>query len=627
MPLTREKQSIGLDLGQSSAKLVQVALRGKAVQVVRTAVFDARREGLLDEAEMFAGTASWLKELGLVDRDVCIGLPQHLATTQVSDFPPHAKGDELSGMVGFETVQLAGLSDEAFASDYQVMAPEFGRKNPVLIGICRQAAVDERNHAFAQAGVRVCEVAMEGLGAINALLYLRPEVRAEKGPQMVLDLGAEGSTLLVLAAGQVLYAGTLLFGAVRFEKALAVLAAGGGGAQTAAAGAADSPLLAAHRQLEGEIRNSIEHWRAGERQEIAGKAVVKIWVCGGGAKIEGIAESLGRAYGCPGEVFGPRAAGGQPDPQSAVALGLALQGLGTAGIAISLCPEPIAWARARKQRFGYLAAAAVILVSLTVFYLVRQSRELERRTRDMADQIGNLDKCKALIPKLEENAQLIQHHEKMLLPVIEKGNRAGRFLTGIAKLAAAQGEGDWFIYLADELSFDEGKPKDEKPGSAAAPERAAAAPTMAFPGTLYSLDSAEAAPAPLQAVLVASIEQLRSMVMAGHSPKSGRDVLEPVKAIRARLNQSGLFKDADLLPKPERVGREEDIFQPWALYLQGLAERRITGQYVPYMFRLPFAALDINKPAPAPARAPARPASQPSPPSASTSDDKEKGEE
>ena len=227
MPLTREKQAIGLDLGQSSAKLVQVALRGKAVQVTRTAVFDARREGLLDEAEMYAGTASWMKELGLADRDVCIGLPQHLATTQISDFPPQVTGDELSGMVSFETVQLAGLSDEAFASDYHVMAPEFGRKNPVLIGICRQTAVDERNHAFAQAGLRVCDVAMEGLGAVNALSFVRPEAAAEKGPQMVLDLGAEGSTLLVIAGGQVLYVGTLMFGATKFEKALAAAAAAG----------------------------------------------------------------------------------------------------------------------------------------------------------------------------------------------------------------------------------------------------------------------------------------------------------------------------------------------------------------------------------------------------------------
>jgi hypothetical protein len=104
------------------------------------------------------------------------------------------------------------------------------------------------------------------------------------------------------------------------------------------------------------------------------------------------------------------------------------------------------------------------------------------------------------------------------------------------------------------------------------------------------------------------------MVMAGHSPKSARDVLEPVKAIRARLDQGNLFRGADLLPKPERIGREDAIFQPWATYLQGLAERHITGQYVSYMFRLPFAVLDISKPASAATKAAPRPAAKPTAP-------------
>lgn len=618
MPLTREKQALGLDLGQSSAKLVQLARRGKTVRVTRTAVFDARREGLLDEAEMFAGTASWLKELGLLDREVCIGLPQPLATTQVSDFPPGVRGDELSGMVRFETVQLAGLSDEPFAFDYHVMPPEFGRKNPVLIGICRQAAVNDRNHAFAQAGVRVCDVAMEGLAAANALFFLHPEALAERGPQMVLDLGAEGSTLLVLAAGQILYVGTLLFGAIRFEKALAAAAGDAAAAETA--------LQAAQRQLEGEIRNALEHWRAGERPEVSGKALVKIWLCGGGAKVPGLAENLGRAYGCPGEVFGPPAARDETEPQAAVALGLALQALGIAHVAVSLCPEPIAWARLRMQRFGYLAASVAILLVLAVLYLVHRSRELDRRTIVLTEQIANLEKCRVLIPKLEENAQMILHHEKMILPIVENANRAGRFLKSIAVLASAQGEGDWFIYLGDEFSFNEGKPKDDKSGKTNPQERTPAAPVSVFPGAVSAVDGTESPSPALKATLVTAIEPLRSMVMAGHSPKSARDVLEPVKAIRARLNESGLFKGADLLPKPERVGREEEIFQPWATYLQGLAEKHLTGQYISYMFRLPFAVLDINKVASAPPKSAAKPAAKPAAPSSpkpseSSSDD------
>ncbi len=622
MPLIREKQSIGLDLGQSSAKLVQVALRGKTVQVVRGATFDARKEGLLDEAEMYAGTASWLKEQGLAERDFCIGLLQHLATTQVSDFPPQASGDELTGMVRFETVQLAGLSDEAFASDYHVMAPEYGRKNPVLIGICRQAVIDERNRAFAQVGIRVGDVAMEGLAAANALFFLHPDALAEKAPQLILDVGAESSTLLIIASGQVLYVGALLFGADKFTKALAALAGSSDSApQRLDLSQFDSPLIGVNRQLEGEIRNSIEHWRAGERPEISGKAFSKIWVCGGGAKLEGLAASLGRSYGCVGEAFGPATgSGGQADPQLAVALGLALQGLGHATIAISLCPAVIQWTRIRRQRFGYLLAAVIILLSLTVIYMFRYSAGLERRAQDLTAQKANLEKCRDLIPKLEEHTQLIQHHEKMLLPVVEKANRGGRFLKSIEVLAAAQAENDWFIYLADELSFEEGKPKDDKTGAAPAPERAQAK-GGAFPGAI-SLDSSDASVPQLQATLVSGIEQTRSLVMAGYSPKAGGDFLVPVKALRDRLNESALFEGVDSLPKPERVGRDETIFLPWGTYLLGLAERRITGPFVPYMFRLPFAELDINKPVvvPAPAK-PAKPAKPPAPEPTDRSDE------
>jgi hypothetical protein len=499
------------------------------------------------------------------------------------------------------------------------MAPDYGRKNPVLIGICRQLAIDERNRAFAGVGIRVCDVAMEGLAAANALFFLHPDALAEKSPQLILDIGAESSTLLIVAGGQVLFVGALLFGADKFTKAIAALAEGSANSTGTAGGTPrldlsqfDSPLIGVNRQLEGEIRNSIEHWRAGERPEISGKAFARVWVCGGGAKLEGLAASLGRAYGCSGEAFGPAAGPGNlPDPQLAVALGLALQSLGSATIAISLCPEVIRWVRRRRQRFAYLLAAVIIFLSLTVIYMFKYSNDLKRSAREFTAQKENLEKCSELIPKLEEHSQLIQHHEKMLLPIIEKANRGGRFLKSIEVLAAAQTETDWFIYLADEFSFEEGKPKDDKTGAAPAPERAPAK-GAAFPGAILTLDATEAAMPQLQATLVTGIEQVRSMVMAGHSPKAGGDILKPVKAIREHLNESAFFKAADVLPKPERIGREETIFLPWIEYLKGLADRKITGQYVSYMFRLPFAELDVNKPVVAPAAAKgAKPAAKP----------------
>jgi len=94
---------------------------------------DARAEGIIDDVELRHSVAEWLRQIGWASRELSLGLPQYLTTTQVSDFPPDVT-DGLDEMVAYETRQLAGLSEESFIHDYQVMGPRYGRKNPVLIG-------------------------------------------------------------------------------------------------------------------------------------------------------------------------------------------------------------------------------------------------------------------------------------------------------------------------------------------------------------------------------------------------------------------------------------------------------------------------------------------------------------
>ena len=600
MAVMRGKQAIGLDLGQSSVKLVQVARRGKAIEVIRRETFDAREEGILDERELIAAATAWLQDLGLSGREFSVGIPQYFATTQVSDFPPGVKGDELNEMVTFETVQLAGLSDDAFVSDYHVMEPEFGRNNPVLIGICRQSVVDERADAMREAGIGLAELAMNGIAAANALFFLHPETIAEKSPQMVLDIGVESSTLMVVAAGQVLYVGSLMFGGSKFDELIgAHLGCTRDEAEKVKEnmrldpGDLQSPIMQATHVLQSEIRNCIEHWRSSEREEIAGKMFTRIWLCGGGGSVTGLAQYLGRIFGCSGNFFGPPDAEGKPDARQATALGLALQGLDAAHVSISLCPPIIRWIHLRMARFGYLVGAAAIALFLVISGLLHYNAELDQRKRELSTQIRNLEQCEKLIPKLEESLQLVRYHEKMMIPVVELANRAGRFVQSINVVASACGENDWFIYLADEFSFEEGKPREEEPGKAK--EKPTPAPsTSLFPKAITSLDGTESTPEPSNAYIpVTKMERLRSMILAGHSPKRRHDSLEAVREIRRKLNESDLFENADLLPKPERVGREQEIFKPWLVYMQAMARKKLMGMYISFMFRLPFADVDV----------------------------------
>jgi hypothetical protein len=440
--------------------------------------------------------------------------------------------------------------------------------------------------------------------------------------------------MLVIAGGEVLFIASLLFGSTKYTQALAQhLDTNERDAEKAKltsrlnATDADSPLQQVTRQLESELRTAVEHWRSQEQQQLANKMFAKIWLSGGGACLDGLAEHLGRTYGCPAELLGlvvPET--GESKPSMVTALGLALQGLDRAEVAISLCPPEISWLRQRMRRFVYLAAASVLCVAFVAGLMFRYYRRLVDEEKDIASRMEELQKCQGLIPKLEEKLNAIRHHERMLLPFVEKGNRARRFLATIEELAKARDEGDWFVYLADEEAYDAGKQLDDPGGGGPEPPDARPRPKRPEAGALLLLGPATAAAEPEDApdypvvVQVRGIKLLEAMIVSGCTPFAEDKPYERVREIVKKLDpsaqkepsghptgdkQQSLFEGVDLLPEPLRAGRE-DIFEPWLEFFKKLSmmlgnrpgsmRRRgpVPTRYKAFTLRLPFAQLDVN---------------------------------
>jgi Tfp pilus assembly PilM family ATPase len=222
MQSTKRKKAIGLDIGQTSAKLVVLSRSGKKAILRRAEVFSSRDEGIRgdDELELFNAVGGWLKDMKLGVPHVYLGMPQYMATTQVSDFTPGAKGEDLEKMVGFETMQLSGLSDERFLYDYHQMPPGNGRQNPVIIGIAREANLEDYSDRATSAGIPIDDIVMTGMAIANAFFELRPEALEEMAPQILLDVGVDSSTMVVVAGGQVLYVGGLMCGGQAFTQSI-----------------------------------------------------------------------------------------------------------------------------------------------------------------------------------------------------------------------------------------------------------------------------------------------------------------------------------------------------------------------------------------------------------------------
>lgn len=595
-----KERVIGLDIGSGAVKGVALELSGKRIALTEARVFDARAEGILNEAELLNTVSGWLEQLGWRKDTLIVGIPQYLATTQVSDFPPGATTG-LAEMVEFETQQLAGLSDEVFLHDYQVMEPKFGRHNPVLIGICRESGVRDKLELLTNAGINASDLAMSGIAVANAFFGLYPDAATNDEPQLLLDLGAENSTLVVVAGGHVLFVGSLMFGGERLTEMLAkelgVDPDEGEKLKREAQISPDDPgsvLYRAGEQLYAEMGTVLDHWRAQEREELADRELVRCWLCGGGAQLRGIDRLLADKLGCPVTIFGPvgpEAPG--PDPALVTAFGLALHGVGRCRFFISLSPPEIRWLVLRKRYFAYLAASAALIVLILAGGIVQSVRFLASEEHELGVRLEELSQCEALIPQLENTRNSIRFHEMRLVPFVEKGNRARKFIAGVNGLAAASGAADWFIYFADDASYQKGKNTTREHREPAGQPAKGKTDLGLFGGggaTTPGIGDTVSVPEFPQRLAVAMLPRVESIIVAGYTPLLAERPYESVRGIVKNLDEMDHYSGVDLLPEVDRIGRE-DIFEPWVEFFK----QHPGDRYKAFTLRLPFASMEVNK--------------------------------
>ncbi len=618
MSLGHSKPIVGLDMGRSSVKAVAV----RAGRIVRRGVLDCRAEGMIDDPEaVLEALPGWVRGLGLNGAEITVCIPQYLGTIQVNDFPPGVRTDKLDQMVAYETEQAAEFSDDGFLHDHAAMPPGLGKANPVVIGIAKSTVIEERAQELAPAGLNLYDFTLSGIALANAYFALHPEKSRSPSPQMLLDIGLESSTLVIVAGGQILSVSSLLFGGQRYTLDLAKhLGVSEVEAETSKAeadldaGGEDGPLQRASRQLDSEIREAVEHWRSQETGEAGTRMFEFIGLCGGGAKLGGLVQHLGREYGCEARIVGPADESGAPDPQTTIAYGGALQGVGRAALPISLRTPSIACLAARRANAGTFTLAVLLLtVALAVggAWLYRNLRVEERA---VTERIDELKRCERVIPQLNELIRTREHRERVVLPIVAKANRAHRFLRAVDALAEVRGDDDWFVYLGDQESYhrvpgeeqsdDEGRIERDQLSNN---KRKTGRDDRRLMGFLTGAGGDKDAPAANQEFPrinpVTDVQPMRALVAAGFSKYL---ITEPYKHVREmvdRLNGASkdekntkyadLFDEVDLLPNQE-IEPDKQLFGNWLEHIdQNEAARE---KYKPFLLKLPFASQPVTLP-------------------------------
>jgi len=590
-------RSVGLDIGSSTIKAVELSWSREAgIKLLTHKLIRLRAEGILDDEELSKSLSSLFEQSGWKNRKICSGLPQFLATVQVMDFPeaPEAKLEE---MVAFETRQLSGISEESFIHDYHMMAPKYGRKNPVLIGISRHSAVTEKMHVLESAGIIPSDITMNSMALINTLFRLHPATKDENRPQMIVEIGAENTTVVIFAGGQILSISSLLFGSDKYTRALSeALKLDEAKAEEEKLKTKidpeddDHPFHKVSLGFISELENTVEQWKQHENSETAGMDFAKIWLCGGGASTEGLPDILKANFTqCDNEVFGPQDADGKIMPEMVTAYGLALQALEMVDVDISLAPSEIRWLAQRKRNFKFLVAASVMFMIAVCALLVGYYMELQEVDAVNRKTIIRLKACEGFIPELERLGEDIRHFEKMIVPFAVRGDNIPRFLAALREIGKIKGDEFFFMYLADEKSFN--GLKLEKSTSKESQGRLFFGNIQPKePGSVLKRGRNES-------VLVNSVAENKSLVLIGFTiAATKKDHYDLVRQIQTKLNQLALFssgtEEVDILSEEDRMGREDIMSSPWIS--QVVNNRDINSQLQGKRFRdfaikLPFA--------------------------------------
>ncbi len=356
--LTLKPEIFGLDISNSSLKIVKLKKRRKNFvlasfneQRIKPGVIEG---GEVKDEEALAGIIkegiSEVKGEKLGTKYVICSLPEEKSFLQVIQMPK-IKKEDLKKAVQYEAENYIPLPIDEVYLDSQIIPPVYNHLDhaDVLIVAFPRKVVDSYISCLKKAGLQPKVLELESLAVARAL------VKKEVAPYslLLIDLGAIESSFIIFSGYSLRFTSAISVFSQKFTEAIArnlkidleeaerlKLKYGlrGKGPQAKKVSEALSSVLT---ELVEQIKKRLNFYRTHNSHEHlppGHKGVQKIFLCGGGANLEGLTDFLSSQLKIPVELGNPWV-NILPEPQKetaqlsykeslkyTVALGLALRG-------------------------------------------------------------------------------------------------------------------------------------------------------------------------------------------------------------------------------------------------------------------------------------------------------------
>lgn len=348
----RSKDLVGLDIGDSSVKVVELKSlgRNKGYEVQALASEPLPQEAIVDGTIMDAGFVVdtlrriW-SENKIRNKRVATALSGHSVIIRRINLPSMSE-QELAEQIRWEAEQYIPFNIEEVSLDYHTLDESLYTQDgsmDVILVAARKERIDDYASVISQAGL---EPMIVDVGTFAALNCLETNYATEMPPAAALiDIGASVTSIAVLQNGISVFWRDISIGGNQYTDTIqrelnlsrdqAEAAKCGESVEGISAAQVDAVLQSVNTELCGEIQRTVDFVKAFSGSETS---LDGIYLTGGGSQVAGVHEALANQFNAQVEQLDPfrgvkmaSRAEDQADTSlsnSTVALGLALRKVG-----------------------------------------------------------------------------------------------------------------------------------------------------------------------------------------------------------------------------------------------------------------------------------------------------------
>lgn len=350
--LTPKRQLVGLDIGSSAIKLVQLKEAKGRYSLQKCGVKPLEPEVIvdgtvMDEGRVVAAIRELFDELKVKNTQVAVSISGHAVIVKKITLPP-MPDEELEGQVKLAAEQYIPFDINEVNIDFQVLPPDADSAEggtgdmPVMLVAAKKDKINELTELVKAAGLLPQVMDVDAFAIENMFGINYPE--REQETTALVNIGASVMNVNILRGGISLFTRDIPLGGNRYTEAIQRdLGMSFEEAEEAKKHEDGGQADAIGRVIEGvnvevasEIARTVDYFKT----SAIDVGLDRVLVCGGVARVHGLVQQLGEHMHVPVEVANPfgsiETAGSGIDqgvldemaPVASVAVGLAMRFVG-----------------------------------------------------------------------------------------------------------------------------------------------------------------------------------------------------------------------------------------------------------------------------------------------------------